>query len=113
MNIDTQREIIKLRRVFALYRSLDITATITNLEAFLIIASSGSTTMVELVKRLDCSKSHTSLIVSLLSQYGRGQKKGMGLVNIFEDPADRRYKLITLTPAGLELAAKLEAILSN
>jgi DNA-binding MarR family transcriptional regulator len=113
MNIEAQRKLLDIRKLFRVWKELDETATLTSIDAFLVIASSQSISMTELIKRVDCSKSHTSLVTALLSVYGRGKKQGLGLINIIEDPNDRRYKIITLTKKGIQVAEQIEAILSS
>jgi DNA-binding MarR family transcriptional regulator len=113
VNITAQKKIIEIRKLFDIWKDLDEKSTLTSLDAFLVIAVSGSISNTELIKRSGCTKSHVSLITSVLAIYGRGNKPGLGLIASTEDSMDRRYKMLTLTRKGEELAERINKLLSD
>lgn len=63
--------------------------------------------LVELGKDLASTSSTASRNVLLLSETFFRDKPGHGLVESFDDPMDRRKKLIRLTPKGRAFLTKL------
>jgi DNA-binding MarR family transcriptional regulator len=62
-------------------------------------------TLTEIAECHGIDASYATIIVDKL--------EGLGLVERTAHPDDRRRKLVTLTPAGLEVAAKADAILAE
>ena len=67
--------------------------------------------MRDLQTRLGVASSGASRNVALLSKLDRHGKPGHGLVEIYENPEDRRYKLVRLTPRGRTFADQLVDLL--
>ena len=86
-------------------RSVDPDMSAQSMATFLIIAGSSSAVpMTELLRRTGLSTSAMSRNVALLDKYGSGPgREGLKLVTSYEDPQDRRYKVVELTPRGKTL----------
>lgn len=67
--------------------------------------------MKDLQSRVGLAKSSVSRNVAALSHQHRLGKPGHGLVEAYEDPEDRRNKLVRLTPKGKSLAAQVRFLL--
>jgi DNA-binding MarR family transcriptional regulator len=83
---------------------------ISTLEAFLWIAGKDKPAVQDMMKALVYSKQGASRVVSVLGP-GLPDKDGFGLIQLRDDPKDRRYKLITLTPRGKQLYDQLMNII--
>lgn len=68
-------------------------------------------TMLELCKTMGFSQSSASRNVAALSQWHRLGKPGLDLMVAAEDPAERRRKILKLTPKGRRLADRLNRAL--
>lgn len=79
------------------------------ISTFLVVAASpsGSIQMSDLSDRLDMTQSSTSRNVALLSAIDRRKNPGFGLLKWELDPVDFRKKVVSLTPKGQRLAARL------
>ena len=89
------------------FRRLDPDPTVQVVQALLAVAVWEEAALHELAARLDVSPSTISRNMGMLGEYGRGQKKGLRLVLVHEDPQDRRYKVVRLTPRGREVVARM------
>lgn len=109
----TRTKIEDTRKIIKLFKELDPNATITSLDIFLLIATNKTIPMTELLTRSKVSKSNLSLVVAVLASYGRGNKIGLGLITVTEDLNDRRYKILTLTSLGEDIANNIESVLAG
>lgn len=89
------------------FRRLDPDPTVQVVQALLAVATWEGSQLHELAAKLDVSPSTISRNMGLLGEYGRGQKKGMKLVFVHEDPQDRRFKVVKLTPRGREVVTRM------
>ena len=103
---------IKLMKVFKL---TDPNASLALLEAFIRIAEKGDNgiSVSELIRITGASSGNLARLIAVLSEFGRGTKKGLCLIKIVEDPADRRYKNVFLTRKGKELSEALNDVLES
>ncbi len=67
--------------------------------------------MSELADLIGISQASCSRNVALLSSWTRYKTKGPGLVAAFENPMERRSKLVKLTPRGLSLLNDIKEVL--
>tara|TARA_B100000427_G_C15325757_1_gene514604 strand:- start:301 stop:627 length:327 start_codon:yes stop_codon:yes gene_type:complete len=67
--------------------------------------------MSELADLIGITQASCSRNVALLSSWTRYKTKGPALVEAFENPFERRAKLVKLTPRGLKLFRDLEEVL--
>jgi len=67
--------------------------------------------MSELAELVGISQASCSRNVALLSSYTRYRTKGPDLVKAFENPFERRSKLVKLTPRGVTLFNNLKEVI--
>jgi len=101
------REIIESLRIF---RNVNEDATVAGMMLFCCVNRDGFTHVTDLLKRSKLSKGTVSRQLAVLSDIGRGKKEGLDLLKLMEDPTDRRYKIVKLTPKGQEVFDKLASI---
>ena len=86
------------------FRELDAEIQPQTILAYLYVAGSKEPVpMRDLQTRLGVASSSASRNVALLSKLNRYGKPGHDLVEIYENPEDRRYKLVRLTSRGRTL----------
>ena len=68
------------------------------------------TPMSELSIAVGIAQSSASRNVAALSNWNRHHNKGHDLLRAYEDPMNRRRKLVELTPKGRALKARLEKL---
>ena len=106
--------LLKACRLVDLFRDLDNTIPAQTIATYLYVAASEGSEIAQsdLEKALDLAQSSTSRNVDQLTVWcSRLRRPGAGLVEAFENPLNRRSKLVRLTPKGRALAAKIEEIL--
>jgi DNA-binding MarR family transcriptional regulator len=69
--------------------------------------------MQDVAKAVGISQSSISRNVAAMSHTHRLGKPGHNLVVAFEDPAERRRKLVRLTDKGMRYMGKLESVLGG
>lgn len=77
------------------------------IETLLTIAVYPNLSMNELIKKTGLSQSSCSRNVAYLSPLHRAGKQGIDLVKAYEDPEDRRRKLVMLSEKGQQLTLTL------
>lgn len=93
-----------------MFRDLDPEIQAQTVLTYLLVAAAPDKeppSMKELERRLGISSSSVSRNVAALSEMHRLGKPGHDLVEAYEDPMDRRNKLVRLTPKGRTLALRL------
>lgn len=103
----------KLIKVLKAFKVLHPEATVSQLLFFLMIRPDGVTHTSEAITAAALQKGAVSRIVDVLTTRGRGKTPGLGLIEDREDPADRRYKIILMTPKGLEFYKQIDNTLSK
>lgn len=102
-----------LGRVVEEFRRLDPGMESQQMALFLAVASSadgGPITMKDLRERLELSNASASRNIAALSKWHRLGRPGLDLLEQKENPADRRYKIITLSAKGRALARRITEI---
>ena len=90
-------------------RTIDEDIPIQTLSVFLYVSVNGpQCKQTDLTEWLGMAQSTVSRNVSYLSKRNRLGKAGLGLVESMENPDDRRYKIVRLTPKGQKLAKLLD-----
>ena len=69
--------------------------------------------MAEIAEELGLSQSTVSRNVAYLGDWNRHREKGHQLVEAFEDPSERRRKLVRLTPKGKRFVTSLANIVTE
>ena len=106
--IDSIKRMTKALNVFrALYADIPT----TTVDVFLQVAIRPGISSKELLDRVGASQSAISRHLAMLGDYSWRGNEGLGLVDLIEDPTNRRTKVAFLKPKGQALAAKLVAIL--
>ncbi len=98
-----------LRNQIELFRTLDPEIQAQGLSTFLTIAMSDPVpiSMRDLAEAVGIAQSSCSRNVASLGQIHRHGRPGHQLVESYEDPMDRRNKLVKLTPKGRRFAQML------
>lgn len=89
------------------FREIDPEIPIQTAAMLLVVAMTPGVTMKELGERLGISQASCSRNVAALSKVHRLDKPGYDLVYAVEDPAERRRKIVRLTPQGEQFMAQL------
>ncbi|EWG97932.1 MarR family winged helix-turn-helix transcriptional regulator [Halomonas sp. BC04] len=100
----------RLARCIAEIRAVQSEIQAQSIHVLLEVAIQPEITMGGLIKKTGLSQASCSRNVTLLSDQDRHGKPGLGLVEAEEDPAERRRKIVRLTPKGKELIALLADI---
>jgi hypothetical protein len=106
--------LIKFIEAVQTFRLLDAEITATQLLVFLTVAlhHPDPIPMMELQKALALPQSSLSRIIASLSKVDRHHKEGLNLVLAYENPMERRAKLVQLTPSGVVLSRQVSIICS-
>jgi len=92
------------------FRKIDPEMPIQMAVIFLNVAADEGLNMTDLYKRSGVSQASVSRNVAALSKWHRLNKAGHDLVTTKEDPAERRRKVVFLTPKGQLLAKAIAAM---
>lgn len=102
----------KQLRLIERFRELDAEMQAQTVAIFLYIANSPvPVKMQDIADDLGLAQSSVSRNVAALSDWTRHRKKGHNLVEAFEDPMERRRKLVRLTTKGKRFTTSLLDIL--
>lgn len=106
--------IIKLSQAVETFRLLYQDITANQILVYLTVAlhHPDSIAMSDIGKALSLPQSSLSRIVASLSKYNRHHEEGLNLVLAYENPMERRAKLVQLTPSGVVLLRQLSSICS-
>jgi DNA-binding MarR family transcriptional regulator len=97
-----------------LFRTHSKDVTVNQVLTFLYVAREPGITQTETLTKLGLAVGGSSRIVAALSKYGdRSDHPGWNVVNLEENPNDRRYKLLTLTSKGIGMVNAIKASLAR
>jgi len=82
------------------FRKWNPDVTVNSVLTFLQIAKKPGITQKEILRRLGMADSGTSRTTAALSKYGDRGRAGWGVVDLEENPDDRREKLLFLNKKG-------------
>lgn len=105
--------LVGLQRAVEVVREFDPEMPAQTLMAFLYVANNPGMTMRDLETKLNSTSATTSRIVSRLSEWEKPKVPGLNWINREENPADRRYKIVTLTIKGRTAARKIATSLDH
>ena len=89
-------------------RELDQEIQAQTIAVFLVVAKSPlPIKMQDIGKELGLAQSSVSRNVAYLGDWSRHKEKGHGLIEAYEDPMERRRKLVKLTKKGERFATSL------
>ena len=99
----------KIKHVVDCFRTLDSEMQAQTMTVFLIVVESHPTPvpMPEIARAAGLAQSSTSRNIAALGTYHRKGQPGLKLLDSYEDPMDRRTKLVKLTPRGERFATIL------
>ena len=90
-----------LLRVIEMFRDIDPEIQAQSVAVFLTVANHPHPMkMADIGNRLSLAHSSVSRNVAYLGSVNRHHKKGHGLLDAYEDPTERRRKLVKLTAKG-------------
>ena len=95
------------------FRGIDARMQAQTIQTFLWVAGHDDMPMKDLSDALHISQSSVSRNVSALSKWLRTHDAGPDLVEAYEDPFERRRKIVRLTPRGKKLAGRVEEIMNR
>lgn len=106
------KELHKILAILEELRKLDAEMQLQTAATFILVAQrDGGITMKELADQLGISQASCSRNVAALSRWHRLNKPGHDLVIATEDPAERRRKIVFLTPKGKRVIKSLTDII--
>ncbi|KQV84354.1 MarR family winged helix-turn-helix transcriptional regulator [Rhizobium sp. Root1220] len=82
------------------------------ISVFLLIAMKPGISQRDLLKLLDLSQAGISRNVMALGEMNRHGKPGLGLIVQRKDPFDNRQVMLSLSPSGKALVARVTAIVA-
>lgn len=98
----------KYLKIFDVFRMLDVEMPIGQVVFFLNVAKMEGASLREIAEASDAKMTTASRYLSNLSKVDRFRKPGMDLVKSYENPMNRRMKIIELTPKGIAVLARLD-----
>lgn len=108
-----KQELQAAKRILDEFRRLDPDMPIQTCLLFILIAQNEGSSQSIFEKALGISRSSISRGAARISQYGWNSKPGLNLVDMREDPADRRYKVLSLTSTGRQLITQIVKAIRN
>lgn len=98
----------QLLTVIERFREMDTEMQTQTVAVFLCVAKSPMPVRMSVIAdETGLAQSSISRNVALLSQWSRHQVKGQGLLEAYEDPTERRRKLVRLTKKGEKFAKSI------
>jgi DNA-binding MarR family transcriptional regulator len=91
------------------FTDLDPLMSINHMLTFLYIARRGQASQQDIESELGLSGASASRNISYWTDMKFFGRPGHGFIERFEDPTDRRYKLVRLSPLGREFYEKLRS----
>jgi DNA-binding MarR family transcriptional regulator len=95
------------------FRKVDSEIPSQTINTFLYVATHEGCTMKDIEDALGVAQSTMSRNIASLDKINRHHQPGLGFVRAVEDPAERRRKIVTLTPKGKQLKARLNELCSG
>lgn len=106
----TTKNLWRLFKAIEEFRKLDPEIPSQTINTFLYVAANEGCTMKDIASALGVAQSTMSRNVANLDKINRHHQPGLDLVRAVEDPAERRRKIVTLTPRGRQLKATLNEV---
>ena len=107
----TDLQMQKLAQAVELFRTHDKEIPAQVIATFLYVASHDDCFKGDLEKALAFSTASGSRNSDWLSEFHRLNKAGLGLINKYRDPTNRRRQILKLSPKGRILVQQLKTIL--
>jgi DNA-binding MarR family transcriptional regulator len=109
---ERQETLSQILRVIERFRELDSEIQTQTVAVFLAVAKHPlPLKMQDIAEELGLAQSSVSRNVAWLGSWSRHKQKGQELLEAYEDPMERRRKLVRLTAKGKRFAKSLSDIL--
>lgn len=112
-SVDSKGTVQGLKTLLSVFREVDPEMPAQQMMVLLAVAEEPDLTMAKLAEVVGISQSSTSRNVAALAQVHRKGLPGHDLVFAYEDPMERRRKLVRLTSKGTRLMAKVEEAMAQ
>lgn len=96
-------QVNKSLKVIEAFRKIDITMPIGQVAFFLNAAKNEGLTLGDIAAITNINMANASRYLANLTKIDRYKEQGLGLLDAYENPVNRRQKLIVLTDAGRKL----------
>lgn len=97
-----------------LFRTIDPEMQAQTVAVFCVVAKENEpVSMSTIKKQLGIAQSSVSRNVALLGEMNRHGREGPNLVQAWENPVNRREKLVELTPAGVRMRGLLKTMIGR
>ena len=106
MSINT----LEFTRLIETFRELDPEMQAQIMLVFLTIGRHSATSQRDLQLELNMTDGSTSRAVAYWSELRFDKKPGQNMIERYEDPRDRRYKMVRLNAKGRRFYEKLQAM---
>lgn len=103
----------KIYRAVEELRKIDPEMQAHTINIFLVVCMNPGITMKDLGQQLGVSQATMSRNIAALGKVHRLNRPGLDLVEAQEDPAERRRKIVNLTPKGKRIKDALEKIITE
>jgi DNA-binding MarR family transcriptional regulator len=100
-------QVNKHLKVVDVFRALDPTMPIGQVKMFLEAAKNEQSTLSELAERSGLALATASHYLTNMMVMDRYKKKGLDVLDAYENPMNRRQKLVVLTERGRKLIDQL------
>ena len=107
MEIGVKVNTMDILNLLKRFRGLDPEISAQEIALFLKIADNKDISLTALADDLKISQSSVSRNIMKLSEINRHRTEGLGLVETFENPENRREKLVRLTAKGRQFFKNL------
>lgn len=97
----------KQLKIFEIFKDLDYTMPVGQMVFFLTAAKLEGQSLQDIARDSETAVSTASRYLTNLSVKSRVGTKGLGLLRAYENPDNRRMKIIELTSEGRQLIEKL------
>jgi DNA-binding MarR family transcriptional regulator len=109
---EKQEALSQILKVIEKFRDLDPEIQTQTVAVFLVVAKNPKPIkMQDIANELGLAQSSVSRNVAWLGSWSRHRKKGQELLEAYEDPMERRRKLVRLTAKGSRFAKSLSALI--
>lgn len=103
----------KLYRAIEEMRKIDPEMQAHTINIFIVVCMNPGITMKDLGQQLGVSQATMSRNIAALGKVHRLNRPGYDLVEAQEDPAERRRKIVHLTPKGKRVQESLQEIMAE
>ena len=109
---ERQENLSQILKVIERFRELDAEVQTQTVAVFLVVAKHPvPMKMQDIANELGLAQSSVSRNVGWLGSWSRHHKKGQELLEAYEDPMERRRKLVRLTAKGTRFAKSLSDLI--